>query len=72
MGEWTAISPSWWKGEEGKQERKWEAGQMTDQLYKHKDTRVAVKPKQWRGYPEVHSSILFGMLLVLYGGQLRV
>lgn len=25
MGEWTAISPHLWKGEEGWEERKWEA-----------------------------------------------
>lgn len=29
MGEWRAISPDWWKGEEGEQGRQWEAGRMT-------------------------------------------
>lgn len=28
MGEWTAISLDWWKGEESERERKYEAGQM--------------------------------------------
>lgn len=46
MGEWTAISLRWWRVEEGKQERKCEAGQMTVGCI---HTKTDMRLSKWRG-----------------------